>query len=91
MRPSSSSLRFLLGLVMAAVAPFVFARFIDGPASMTSSSGADRLRVAGRGVDGFNFRGGFGSGEGSINAGALTGWLGLSIGPLVNRGSQHSS
>lgn len=69
--PSSSSLRFLLGLPSSSdddEAPFVLARLAKGSASATSSSGADRFREgAGGGVDGRRWKGGFGNGDGNTN------------------------
>jgi hypothetical protein len=49
------------------VIPFVLGRLVEGPTSKISSSGADRLRVGGGGVDGLTFRGGNGKGEGRMN------------------------
>jgi hypothetical protein len=74
MRPSSSNLRFLLGLVISTlVVPFVLTRLVEGPISRISSSGADRLSVAGGGVEGLAFRGGNGKGEGRTNGEASIG------------------
>jgi hypothetical protein len=79
-RPSSSNLRFLLGLVISMLAvPFVLARLVEGPISRISSSGADRLSVADGGVGGRAFRGGKGRGEGRTNGGVSTGWFGLQM------------
>jgi hypothetical protein len=72
MSPSSSSLRLLVGLERGVV----FTRLDKGSAARISSSGAWRLReigVAGRGVASLSIRGGLGSGEGKMNAGASTG------------------
>ena len=78
MRPSSSSLRFLLGLVISmpllvTMVPFVLTRLVDGPTSKISSSGAGRLSVVGGGVEGLSFRDGNGRGEGRMSAEASTG------------------
>ena len=69
--PSSSSLRFLLGLPISSNdddAPFILARLAEGSASATSSSGADRFRdSAGGGVDGRGLKCGLGNDDGNIN------------------------
>ncbi len=82
MRPSSSSLRFLLGVKGAApVSATVLLRFAAGVSISSISSGRRRFfedtGVDGVGARGLTFFGGFGKGDGRINAGASTGWLGL--------------
>ena len=56
--------------------PFVFIRLEDGSVSRLSS-GAERLREDGGGVDNCGFCAGNGSGDGKMNAGPSAGWLGL--------------
>ena len=81
--PSSSSRRLLLGVkgtVPLSVVAILLRLASGGPiSSMSSGAGRffDMTGVAGVGARGLALRGGCGSGEGRMSAGASTGWFGL--------------